>query len=208
MAKKSETDSALELVIGVILFIPIAAFLLLRWLFHGIVWLFTETEEQKKPAAGKQSVPALQSGLRPGSIQQKSMEAPDSETDDDFELCGEEEDPQIQSGDTGRTQAAEPEDMISGKDASGMATIIGAGKYVFGEDLPMGKYDLKVVSGDGSLTIRYGDTEDDEIWMNMGTDADCAQEYRNLSLEPGYYFMLDDSLRVQISKSRMLEIDP
>ena len=88
-----------------------------------------------------------------------------------------------------------------------MATIIGAGKYVFGEDIPLGKYNLKVISGEGMLTIRDGKTEDDETWINMGTSRDYAHEYRNLSLKGGYFFSLDGNLQVEISKSKMLEID-
>ena len=38
-----------------------------------------------------------------------------------------------------------------------MATIIGAGKYVFGENIPMGQYDLKAVSGKSTLKIQIGE---------------------------------------------------
>ena len=88
-----------------------------------------------------------------------------------------------------------------------MATMIYAGKYVFGEDIPLGKYNLKVISGNGSLTIRYGQTEDDEDCMEFGTGPECVHEYRNLSLPQGRYFALEDNLQVEISRSKMLEID-
>lgn len=39
------------------------------------------------------------------------------------------------------------------KEVKTMGTVIGAGKYVFGENIPMGQYDLKVVSGKGMLEI-------------------------------------------------------
>lgn len=86
-----------------------------------------------------------------------------------------------------------------------MATTIGAGKYVFGEDLPLGKYDLKVISGKGMLKIQIED--DDESWMNFGRDTGFANDYHGLSLPQGWYFSLDGNLQVEITKSKMLEIE-
>lgn len=239
VAKKSDTDAVLEFVIGVILVIPIAAFFLLKWVFHGILWLIAAMAEKKKTAAGKEPVSPAKPGRKPGLLQKKRMESPMLETDDhgsdesepwdediddeeeddfdSFEEEDEEEYDDFESVDESlieepceddQTQLAGFRDFTVGRDDSEMATIIGAGKYVFGEDLPMGKYDLKVVSGHGCLKIRYGSTEDDETWINMGKGTDDAKEYRNLSLEQGRYFMLEDSLRVEITRSRMLVIDP
>lgn len=85
-----------------------------------------------------------------------------------------------------------------------MATIIGAGKYVFGENIPLGKYDLKVVSGKGILKIQ---TEFDEDWLNFGKEEGFAETYSGLSLPKDWYFSLDGDLRVEISKSKMIEIE-
>lgn len=93
-----------------------------------------------------------------------------------------------------------------------MATIIGAGKYVFGEDVPVGKFDLKVVSGSGMLMIQTseadGEDEVEEKWQNMGIGKKgFAETYRGLSLPAGWYFAIDGDLKVEISKTKMLEIE-
>lgn len=86
-----------------------------------------------------------------------------------------------------------------------VATIIGAGKYVFGEDLPLGKYDLRVISGTGLLKIQT--EEDDESWVSLGQDTRSAKDYHGLSLPQGWYFSLDGNLQVEITKSKMLKIE-
>ena len=95
---------------------------------------------------------------------------------------------------------------LSQEDYNKMATILSAGKYVFGEDIPMGKYTLKVVSGKGALNIQTDD-DGDYMWMPFGSTSDTANEYRNLSLKNGWFFSLEGNLQVEISKSRMLEIE-
>ena len=40
-----------------------------------------------------------------------------------------------------------------------MATKLGAGKYIFGENLPEGTYDLKAVAGEGLLLIQKSEGE-------------------------------------------------
>lgn len=90
---------------------------------------------------------------------------------------------------------------------------IGAGKYVFGEDLPLGKYDLKVISGSGALLIQSGAKVDKDgdypekyIYLSEEED-DGATSYRGISLPQGWYFTLDDNVIVKITKSKMLVID-
>lgn len=94
---------------------------------------------------------------------------------------------------------------------NGMATIIGAGKYVFGEDIPMGKYNLKVIRGNGRLSIQAEaatDSDDiDEDFIYLGDDNNYAKSYTGLSLPEGWYFSLDGNVEVEISKSKMLEIE-
>ena len=231
MAKKNEMDSTLEFIIGVVLFIPIAAYFLIKWVFQALFWILKhlgiaweaaeekcrKKAEKKKAQAAKAPLPEAVHALnRKTETVQAPEEAPDDwDEEDEFEDDEEDEDltdvwEDSEDPNDGPVifESVQPEKAAAGKDGMDMATIIGAGKYVFGEDLPLGKYDLKVVSGNGTLIIRYGETEDDETWINMGKDNDYAQEYRNLSLERGYYFSLDDNLRVTISRSKMLEIDP
>lgn len=85
-----------------------------------------------------------------------------------------------------------------------MATVIGAGKYILGEDIPLGKYDLKVISGNGLLKIQI---EDDEEWQALGEENGNANSYHGLSLPEGFYFSLGGDLQVEISKSKMIEIE-
>jgi len=86
-----------------------------------------------------------------------------------------------------------------------MATVIGAGRYVFGEDIPNGKYNLKVVSGRGMLKIQTNGKN--EEWLNLGLDDGFAKAYNGLALPQGHYFSLDGDLQVEISKSKMIEIE-
>lgn len=100
------------------------------------------------------------------------------------------------------------EEKIEVKD---MATIIGAGKYTFGLNIPMGCYDLKVISGEGQF--KFQTSEKDEYgrcnidWMDMGKSRDAADGYKGLTLPEGWFFSLEDSLKCEITKSKMLEIE-
>lgn len=90
-----------------------------------------------------------------------------------------------------------------------MATVIGAGKYVFGQNIPMGQYDLKAISGRGMLRIQIGDGDDfDDRWQNMGVgEKDFAETYNGLTLPKGWSFAIDGDLKCEITKSKMLEIE-
>ena len=95
------------------------------------------------------------------------------------------------------------------KEVKNMATIIGAGKYVFGENIPMGQYDLKAVSGKGILKIQIGEGDDfDDKWQNMGYNVKgFAETYSGLTLPKGWFFAIDGDLKCEITKSKMLEIE-
>lgn len=96
--------------------------------------------------------------------------------------------------------------------------IIGAGKYVFGEDIPEGKYDLKAVSGQGMLIIQSEKEGGYDVDMFFGVNHspdpddydecsdDYTESYKNLSLPAGKYFEIRDSVKVKITRSKMLEI--
>ena len=88
-----------------------------------------------------------------------------------------------------------------------MATVIGAGKYVFGEDIPLGKYNLKVIEGDGLLCIHYSTDESDVGIQHLGFADYEAKSYSGLSLPQGMWFTIQGSVIVEISKSKMLEIE-
>lgn len=122
------------------------------------------------------------------------------------------------------TELTEPEDVLeivpvrddeiietkTGLEDRPMSVIIGAGKYVFGEDLPLGKYNLKVISGNGSLEIQTGFTEDGKPthhWMSFGESKDNAASYSGLSLPAGWRFIVEGSVKAEITKSRMLVIE-
>ena len=98
---------------------------------------------------------------------------------------------------------------IEKKEVKNMATIIGAGKYVFGENIPMGQYDLKAVSGKGTLKIQIGEGDDfDDKWQNMGYNVKgFAETYSGLTLPKGWFFAIDGDLKCEITKSKMLEIE-
>ena len=90
-----------------------------------------------------------------------------------------------------------------------MATTIGAGKYIFGEDIPLGKYNLKALSGSGILKIQVladGDWDDEE-WTDFGVEEHCAKSYHGLTLPKGKYFEVTGNVTFEISKSSMLMID-
>lgn len=85
--------------------------------------------------------------------------------------------------------------------------IIGAGVYVFGEDIPMGKYDLKAISGRGGLNIQFDKDKDDVTYMSFGVADDCTKMYRNLCLPQGWHFSIEGNVEVEITKSKQLVIE-
>ena len=90
-----------------------------------------------------------------------------------------------------------------------MATKLGAGKYTFGKNLPMGSYDLAVVSGSGML---YIEKEDDGVWSEdfgiyFGTEEEDARSYNGLSLPKGKYFRVTGNVVFEISKATKIKID-
>lgn len=82
--------------------------------------------------------------------------------------------------------------------------VLGAGKYVFGKNLPNGMYDIFVLSGEGSLNIYCRD--DDELWIRLGSE-DRAKEYRGIDSDDVKSFTLDGSVVVRIAKSQMIQIE-
>lgn len=88
-----------------------------------------------------------------------------------------------------------------------MATILKAGRYRFGKNIPNGMYDLIAISGGGWLTIY--DKEDDEnmLWLGDGYDGNGAKEYRGLDSDVVKVFTLEGNVEVTITKTQMIVIE-
>ena len=83
-------------------------------------------------------------------------------------------------------------------------TILRAGRYVFGKNLPNGMYDIFVLSGEGLLTITRHD--DEQSWIWLGTKKK-AKEYRGIDSEVVKSFTLNGDVEVRIAKAQMIEIE-
>ena len=83
-------------------------------------------------------------------------------------------------------------------------TILRAGRYAFGKNLPYGMYDIFVLSGEGMLTITCKDEE--ILWTRLG-DKNGATEYRGIDSEVVKCFTLDGDVEVRIAKAQMIEIE-
>lgn len=81
---------------------------------------------------------------------------------------------------------------------------IGSGKYVFGKNIPVGSYDLKALSGSGMLSWKI---DGDFGFESFGVEEGDAKTYYNMSGEEGDFFMLENNVVVEITKSKPLIID-
>lgn len=90
-----------------------------------------------------------------------------------------------------------------------MATQLGAGRYVFGEDIPEGKYNLKAVSGDGTLRIpkRVDEKTFHMEMMFFGVAKGSARSFYGLSLAKGQYFDVTGNVVFEITRSAPIEIE-
>lgn len=90
-----------------------------------------------------------------------------------------------------------------------MATKLGAGKYIFGENIPMGSYNLSVVSGTGLLFIEKEENGEwsEDFAIYFGTAKEDAKTYNGLSLPKGKYFRVTGNVVFEISKAAMIHID-
>lgn len=84
---------------------------------------------------------------------------------------------------------------------------LGEGKYTFGVNIPEGCYDLKVVSGRGTLMIQQyscGEWDYNYVWLGL-EDGRCS-EYRGLSLPKNKHFLIDGNVVVEITKAKAIDI--
>lgn len=88
-----------------------------------------------------------------------------------------------------------------------MATILKAGRYVFGKNIPNGMYDLIAVNGGGWLTIYHKDDDEDLIWLGKGNDGNCAEEYRGLDSDVVKQFTLEGNVEAKITQAQMIAIE-
>ena len=88
-----------------------------------------------------------------------------------------------------------------------MATVLGAGTYVFGKNIPKGEYDLFAVRGRGTITPY--DREGEEQWLiHFGLDDnDYAREYRGMSSDEVKKFVVEGSVEFEIKRSQMITIE-
>lgn len=91
--------------------------------------------------------------------------------------------------------------------ANEMATILKAGRYVFGKNIPNGMYDLIAVSGGGWFTIFDKDDGEDLIWLGEKEDGTGAKEYNGLDSDVVKQFTLEGNVEVKIAKARMVVIE-
>lgn len=89
------------------------------------------------------------------------------------------------------------------REINAMATILKAGKYIFGTDIPIGRYSLRAVKGSGRLEYMSGESG---MWFGIDNDYD-AKEYRNLEGKEGQWFELTGNLEVEITRSKMIVIE-
>lgn len=196
-SKLDDTGYALSVAISLVLFIPLCILGILKWLFS-----FTpdETKTDSRDSYRQHSKKAT------STVDDKSIDTlpkPIILTREDLQKRAY------------RKRLVRVLNTIKEMKANGnskeqfdMATVLGAGTYVFGEDIPLGKYDLKAISGDGVLRIqkKIGD-EGNEEWISFGTDRESAKSFHGLSLPQGGYFKITGNVRFEISRSKMIVIE-
>lgn len=64
----------------------------------------------------------------------------------------------------------------------GTVTELSTGKYIVGEDFPSGKYDMKVISGQGNFQVSGNDTYVNEVVAEKGSEFFDTHSYKNLRL--------------------------
>lgn len=84
-------------------------------------------------------------------------------------------------------------------------SVIGAGLYEFGKNIPAGHYDLKVISGIGYLYWRNGE-KFDSLCCQMGIGEGLIPGYRNMYGNRDDFFRIDGNLVVEITESKEVDV--
>lgn len=82
--------------------------------------------------------------------------------------------------------------------------IIGAGKYVFGEDIPLGKYCIKAVSGEGKVISVNKTGEESEAFFKA--DDDLQSAFYGYSPSEGSVLVVGRGLMIEITPAKPIEI--
>ena len=75
------------------------------------------------------------------------------------------------------------------------------GTYVVPDDIPVGKYDVKVISGNGYFLVDGFDSDMsvfDEMDVNADENSNSISERRNLTLNDGCTIQIHNNLKVQL----------
>lgn len=97
------------------------------------------------------------------------------------------------------------------KETEEMATVLSTGIYTAGVNIPIGTYDVKAVSDDGYVVIqrtekrRDSSFEKTNVWLS--SEKNERNEYKGINLPDGWCFEITGDLKVEISKSKMIEIE-
>lgn len=97
------------------------------------------------------------------------------------------------------------------KEVEEMATVLSAGIYTAGVNIPIGTYDVKAISGDASIAIQRtekrkdGSFEKTLVWLSAQKDE--RGEYKGINLPDGWCFEITGDLKVEVTKAKMIEIE-
>lgn len=101
--------------------------------------------------------------------------------------------------------------QLQEKEIEEMATVLSAGIYTAGVNIPVGTYDIKAISGDASIIIQRtekrkdGSFEKTHVWISSKEDG--RKEYKGINLQDGWCFEIMGDLKIAVSKSKMIEIE-
>ncbi len=88
---------------------------------------------------------------------------------------------------------------------SNPVTVLGAGTYVFGKNIPHGVYDLRAIGGSGWLGLF--DHEGHYVAnLSFGTKRGDAKTYRGIDSSVIANFQVQGDVEFEIRKSQMVEI--
>lgn len=83
---------------------------------------------------------------------------------------------------------------------------LGPGNYRFGVDVPPGKYDLEVVSGDGQVYLILPRQKEYSFYQDMDKDGGKTHEYANLRCPRGAVLWIEGSLQIKLKFSAKQDI--
>ncbi len=92
--------------------------------------------------------------------------------------------------------------------SSGGRTRLSAGKYIVGEDIPSGKFDFVLISGEGRFKYRDKVSESYVADIEFGfASIKQSTRYRNLVCEVGGEILIDGSLILEVRHATKTHVD-